>query len=434
MTVLEQERPTPAPLLRNGYALMANTAVTAALGMAYWLVAARLYPPAAVGAGGAAVSALLFVAGVSQMNFMGAVVRFLPVAGAASKRLLASTYAVSCAAAGVLGTVAVATSPWWAPDDSPLRSGAPAAAVFVIGVAAWCVFVLQDSALTAVRQAVWVPVENGLYGLAKLAMLVGFAVAVAGPATGTGILASWALPAAACIVPVNLLLFRRFIPSHIAARRDHEPFPLSIRRVARFVGGDYVGSLFNQALISLMPLLVVVLVGSEGGGHFYVAWTIATTMDLLASNLATSMTVEGALDEGRVAQFGREILRRVATVLVPVVAAAAALAGVVLGLFGAGYRSNSATLLRLLVLATIPRALATVYVGLCRVERRVSHIAGVQAAQAVLVLGLAAALVPWLGIVGAGVATLVGQTAVAVGVLPRLRRRLASAAGIAEID
>jgi O-antigen/teichoic acid export membrane protein len=429
MTAIVKERPPPrqpSPLLRNGYALMANTAVTAVLGLAYWLLAARLYPPSAVGAGGAAVSALLFVAGVSQLNFMGAITRFLPVAGAASKRFLAATYAITVACSVILGTLAVATSRWWAPDDSPLRSGAGAGAVFVAGVAVWCLFVLQDSALTAVRQAVWVPVENGLFGLAKIGLLAAFAALAIGKTTGAGILASWALPAAACVVPVNLLLFRRFLPRHVEGRMaaGGAEAPLTPRRVARFVAGDYLGSLFSQALLSLMPLLVVALEGSSEGGHFFVAWTVATTIDLLASNLATSLTVEGALDQDRLAHFGREVLRRLALVLVPISLGTILLAGALLTPFGAGYRSHSATLLRLLAAASLPRALATVSIGVCRVERRVLRIAAVQAAQAILVLGLAALLLPHLGIVGAGVAALVGHTAVAVAVLPWLRKRL----------
>lgn len=409
--------PSASPLLRNGYALMANTAVTAVLGLAYWLLAARLYPPSAVGAGGAAVSALLFVAGVSQFNFMGAITRFLPVAGDQSKRFLAATYAISGACAVTLGAVAAFTARWWAPD------GAHIGLVFVIGVAVWCLFVLQDSALTAVRQAVWVPVENGLFGAAKIALLAAFALLAVGKTTGSGILASWALPAAACVLPVNLLLFRRFIPRHAEGRPGVDLTP---RRVARFVAGDYLGSLFSQGLLSLMPLLVVALAGSSAGGHFFVAWTVATTIDLLASNLATSLTVEGALDEDRLAHFGREVLRRLAVVLAPIALGTIVLAGVLLTPFGAAYRSNSATLLRLLAAATLPRALATVAIGLSRVERNVSRIAAIQAAQAVSVLGLAALLVPHLGIAGAGVAALVGHTAVAAAVLPGLRTRLGS--------
>ena len=62
MTVTTRLRPAPATaptkpdsLLRNGYALMANTGVTAVLGLAYWVLAARLYPAGAIGTGSAVV-------------------------------------------------------------------------------------------------------------------------------------------------------------------------------------------------------------------------------------------------------------------------------------------------------------------------------------------------------------------------------------------
>ena len=39
------------PLLRNGYALVANVGITSVLGFAYWIIAARLYPPNISGSG-----------------------------------------------------------------------------------------------------------------------------------------------------------------------------------------------------------------------------------------------------------------------------------------------------------------------------------------------------------------------------------------------
>ena len=38
-----------SPLHRNGYALVASSAVTSVLGLAYWIVAARAYSTEAVG-------------------------------------------------------------------------------------------------------------------------------------------------------------------------------------------------------------------------------------------------------------------------------------------------------------------------------------------------------------------------------------------------
>ena len=39
------------PLLRNGYALVANVGITSVLGFVYWIIAARLYPPEYLGLG-----------------------------------------------------------------------------------------------------------------------------------------------------------------------------------------------------------------------------------------------------------------------------------------------------------------------------------------------------------------------------------------------
>jgi O-antigen/teichoic acid export membrane protein len=410
--------PAPAPasssLLRNGYALMCNTGVTAVLGLAYWVLAARLYPPDAIGTGSAVVSALLFVAGVSQLNLQGALTRFLPVAGDRTARFLAGAYGSSATAGILAGGIAVATAGWWAPADSPLRDGPWFGLAFLGAVIAWSWFVLQDSALTALREATWVPVENGVFGLAKIVLLV----ALAG-GTGGAIFASWTIPAAALLVPVNVLLFRTVIPRRRSAQPAATALP-SPRALARFVGGDYVGSIFTQALLTLLPLLVVGMLGSTVGGRFYVPWVVATTIDLLPGNLATSFIVESSLAEHRQAAYARTVLRRVAALVVPLALATVVLAPLLLAPFGTGYATESATVLRLLGAATVFRAVSTLYIGVCRAQRRVARLAAVQAAQAVLVLGTAALLLPGLGLVGAGLASLAGQTLVAAFVLPRL--------------
>ena len=48
-----------APLTRNGYSLVASAGVTSALGLVYWVVAARLYTPAEVGVNAALLSTMM---------------------------------------------------------------------------------------------------------------------------------------------------------------------------------------------------------------------------------------------------------------------------------------------------------------------------------------------------------------------------------------
>ncbi|MFD0884094.1 hypothetical protein ACFQ08_05950, partial [Streptosporangium algeriense] len=76
------------PLFRNGYALMANTAITAVLGMGYWWLAAQLYAPADFGRGQALITAMRLFASLTALGFVGALARFIPVAGRRTPTLI----------------------------------------------------------------------------------------------------------------------------------------------------------------------------------------------------------------------------------------------------------------------------------------------------------------------------------------------------------
>ena len=94
------------PLFRNAYALMLNTVVNSGLGLLYWVVAAHVYTEEEVGRGNALISLMVLVSTLTQLNFGGALMRFLPRPGTRSKRLLVVAYGLSSVVA-VLGATAV---------------------------------------------------------------------------------------------------------------------------------------------------------------------------------------------------------------------------------------------------------------------------------------------------------------------------------------
>jgi O-antigen/teichoic acid export membrane protein len=116
------------------------------------------------------------------------------------------------------------------------------------------------------------------------------------------------------------------------------------------------------------------------------------------------------------------MLRRVAVVAVPLVALLVLLAPVVLSLYGSDYPAEGTDLLRIAVIALLPRALLVVWTSAERVRRRLGRILAVQAGLSALVLGLSWWLVPVVGIVGVGVAYLLAQLLGTAAVLPTLRR------------
>lgn len=406
-----------SPLMRNGYALMANTIVTGLLGLAYWLLAARHYNAADVGRASAAYSAMNLLAGITALSLIGAMARFIPQSGSATGRLIRLGYGISVLSA-IAGSVIFLTITGRPGSSYSELTGVRAGLIFTGAVVVWSLFTLQDGALVGLRNANWVTLENAVFGIAKIALLLPLATLI----PHVGIYVSWLVPAALALPLVNLLIFRKLLPRH--ARKAQHQEPPTRRQVGRFLAGDVSGALLLLATISLVPVLVALFVAPGTNAYFYMAWTIGSTLDLLAANMALSLTVEGAFDPVKLAVHAKAALRKMLIIGIPVAAVAALLAPWILGLFGPGYASEGAPILVLLAAATLPRTLTEIYLGALRAQNRTSFVALVQGLRAVLVLGLTLGLTKYMGIIGAGVGVLISQVVIAIAILPALLRVL----------
>ena len=310
----------------------------------------------------------------------------------------------------------VNVSHWGGASYAELRGMIPSLC-FIACVIAWGIFTLQDGVLTGLRSAVWVPVENGTFGIVKIVLLLAFAASM--PAFGIPI--SWMLPVIVSLPLVNLLIFGKLIPDH--ARLTGDRRPPTMRQVGRFLAGDYTGALCVLAVTNLVPIVVAIRVGPNMNAYFYMAWTIGSVLFLVAMNMATSLTVEGAFDGQTLLANCLAALRRTIRLLVPLAIATALLAPVALGLFGRPYATYGTPILELLAVATLPKMLTELYLGALRAQSRTKQVAVIQIARCVLVLALALALTGTMGMVGAGVAVLVSELAMAIVifVVPGLR-------------
>lgn len=397
------------PLYRNAYALMFSSVTTSALGMVYWLLATRYYSTDAMGVNSAAIAALMFLSGVAGLYLDGAFIRFLPRAGRATGRLVAYAYAIGAAAGALVGGTFLVGLALWSPALGIFSTSPWLAIGFVVATVTSCIFTLQDGVLTGLRQATWVPIENTIFGVVKIVLLVAFA----GAFPRLGIFASWTIPIVVSLLPVNALIFGRLIPRHQRTTEDRAT-PVVARQIATYVAGNYLGYLCFMAYSRLLPVMVIQLLGSDASAHFFMPWLIASALQLVTINMSQSLIVEGTLDQSKLRAYARESLVHMARLLVPAVAVLALGAPLILQLFGKSYASEGAALLRLFALAAIPNMVCTLSFGLARVQRRVGRIVLAQGLLATLVLGLSYALMRDYGITGVGWAYLVSQSVVAV--------------------
>lgn len=410
------------PLYTNVYALTLNTVVSSLLGIGYWVLAARLYSPQELGAGAAIVSTMMFLSTLAQLNLNGALARFLPASGRRGGALIGYAYGASCAVALLLGSGFLLVAPAVSDRVGMLSAEPLLGLAFVVGVAAWGIFTLQDSVLTALRGAVWVPVENAAFGVAKIVLLVALASAV----PHLGVFLSWTIPVFIVLLPVNLLVFRRLLPP---LHRRVQVAALPARRMlVRFITLDYVGYLFLQAGTNALPVLVTGVLGAGANAVFYIGWLLGSSLELVAYHFGTSLTVESAANVSRLSRYARDVLRRGLLLLGVGSLILFVCAPLLLAPFGGEYADASSTVLRLFALAVVPKFTVTVFVAACRVRQRVGPIVGVHAVTSILVVSLAVAGMRSFGVAAVGAAYLTAQLVVAAAVLPALVRLLRSPA------
>ncbi|MFE9876714.1 lipopolysaccharide biosynthesis protein [Streptomyces sp. NPDC005784] len=403
-------------LFRNAYALMLNTGISAVLGLGYWLLAARYYTDAAVGQGSAAIAAMKLLAGVTAVTLTGALARFIPVAGRATGRLIFRTYAGSSVVVAVAAGIFLLTLNAWGPSYRFLH-GTLHGLGFVIAVIAWSLLTLQDGVLTGLRSALWVPVGNTVFSAVKLVLLVGLAAAI----PTSGVFVSWVAAIALSVVPLGLLVFRRLVPRHIKATKDHAK-PPSLEEIGRFLAGDYTGSLFSLAVVYLVPVIVASQVSSADNAYFYITTTIGGTVNLLAINMGASLTVEGSHEPARLAANTRAVLKRMARIMLPMCGLLFLGAPFILHVFGDGYAHAATPLLRWFAVGALLRVVMETYFAVLRAQSRTSGLAYLQGLLCVLVLGLTVFLLPRMGLTGAGVAEVSSLAVIVTIAAPRLFR------------
>lgn len=410
------------PLLRSAYSLMANTVVTSVLGFGFWIVAARLYPARVVGRDGALIAGLIELSAISQLNLANAITRFLPRLRSRAASALRASYLLSALGAILIGTAFVVVAPLISHDLRVVMRPTSIAAVYVVSLVVWGVFTLEDAALTALRRSYWVPIENGVYGVLKLAALPLLLVGGA----NHGVFLAWVIPVAILVVPVNLLLFGRLLPAH--ARRDAPTdsavMALGRRRVLNFLAQDYGGTVLARASTTILPLLVVAVLGTQENAYFYVPFTIAVAFDMLFYGVGTSLVVEGALAEHRIRALASLVVRRFTVVLVPGAAVIALAAPLILLPFGPDYVREGTPVLRLLAVASLFRGVITFYEAVARVRGTGRSILVCELATMAMLLGGAAVLAQPLGLVGVALAWLGASAIVAAAVTPSLARLL----------
>jgi O-antigen/teichoic acid export membrane protein len=395
-----------ASLYRNAAYLILSAVALGLTGFFYWIAAARLYPDDEVGLASAAVSAMTLLSLLSLVGLDYALIRFIPGSGERSRDVMNSSLTIGTAVAIVLALVFIAGLSWWSPGLHTLVEHPALLATFVLSVAATTIFTLLQRIFAAKLRSSYALVIGLVFGLLRFVPLV----IVAASSMALGIFNAWVI--ALCVaMAAGFLLLPRVEPGYrpsLTLKRE------LVSPMLRFAFANYLANVSMTITGSVLPLLVLYVLGKEQTAYFYIAWTYSTVVVAVLSGVTISLFAEGSHDRERLKEYIKKSLKLMALILVPVVALTMVLGGRILLVFGEGYSANATDLLWLLALAAIPIGINATYIAVMRVFGQTTGIVVVTLVSAFVTLGLSPYLLSRFGLTGVGLAWLASQTLVAL--------------------
>jgi O-antigen/teichoic acid export membrane protein len=390
------------PLFRTGYLLALGSGITAVLGLVFWVLAARLYSPRVIGLNAVMISTALFIANACQLGLPAVLLRDLPQAGSRTRWLMARSYLIMFGTSLAVGLVAALTAPLWSHSLGFLGHTPAWVVGFTLACAFYAIFQGQDSVITALGAPGWVPLENSLFSLAKLLLLV----AIAGASPLAGPFVAWNVPAAVGALVITWMVFRR-----VRLRRSGAtgPSQFSPRRFMQMAAANQVALVCTYVVTLLMPAVVAASTNATQAGYFFVPWSIANGVMLVAINTSTGLTVQSSVRPAELPSLTHRTLVQTLRLVVPIGLITALIAAYVLKLYGPGYSHHGTWLLRLMMLGSVPNAVYVIGEALLRIQHRPAHLMLIQGGQSIVFLVLSIWLLNRLGINGVGLAFVISQ-------------------------
>ncbi len=398
------------PVIKSGLSLMTGTMVTSALGLLFWILAANLYDAADFGVSTTAVYTMMMLADVACIGLRTGLARYLPTAGTATRRTIVWGYGIVLAASSVTALTFLAGLQLWAPDLVELRNGVLIAIFFIASTAFWALFMLEDAVLVGLRKAPWVPIENTLFGVLKILLLIPFASI----SPTLGIFWAWTLPVFPIVIGINVLISRLTSTSALAG--DGGPVAAIrslLRGIIAFSLADWLAALARLVALGVIPLMVLAQTDRAQAGYFQASWLIAFTIMALSSNAAYALLAESSYDQAKLHKNSFQAGLLSLALTVPVMLVGFVGARYLLLIYGSDYADNSANVLRILLVAAIPNVLYQIFIGRLRVRGRMVGVVVFETILSVIVVGLSWLLLPRYGINAVGIAWLVGLTVLA---------------------
>ena len=379
-------------------------------GLLFWAVAARITTTADVGLSSSMTAGSALLAGLAQCGLGYALVRYLPQS-IHPNRLLNLTISVVLVLSIGVAVVFLVGLDLWSPALKVLHMTILGMILFVALVISASLSQLLNWIFLARRKPIYSLIKNviqTIFGLVSLLLL--------------SIWQSHYLVIFAAYLSGSLISIIVSILFLLSKTEPNFKFTLLLPRTLRTPFTSY--ALVNYAIDqlqrlpdTLMPLLILNIVGPTAGAYFFVAWSVTTGIFALAGSISPALFAEGTNQPEKVYEYAQKSLKIGLSFATGISLFVIVISPILLALYGPEYAANGTVLLIYLALSIIPGIVFPIYASVLRIQSRLSQLMSIS----ILNIGLGMLFtyygILWFGNPGGGLGWLVSRICLFIIVL-----------------
>jgi O-antigen/teichoic acid export membrane protein len=404
-------------LVLNSMILMVMRLFAGFSGFIFWVLAARLMPAKEVGLASGTVAGALLLAGLGQVGLGYGLVRHLskspnPV------RLVNTTMLAAGAGGAVLSVVFLAGLRIFSPALLSLQTSMMAMVAFLAMSASTAVTQLLGWSFLARRVPMFTLYKNTLQAGISLALLLVFRYLLG----NTYLAALYAYTVGTILSLAVAVIF--FLPRAEPGYHFQVLLPATFRgSFTKYILLNYTADQFSRAASTVIPLLVINVLGPADAAYFFVVWSLAAGLSSLDEAVSSSFFAEGANDPRNVRSFVTKSLKLGMGTATLVAVGTVIVSRFVMMVYGPEYAAHSTLPLIIVALALIPYSIMPIYDTFLRVRDQLIALILVSGADIGLGIVLMYVFMVRFGLVGATVGWLVSRFAILLVIAPFWKRQ-----------
>lgn len=354
------------PLHKNSYYLMINNLINSFFGFIFWIVAARLYSSLDVGLAVALVSASNIIIVISLLGLDVSIVRFL--AHAKNKIIYLNTsLTLLCINIPLTSFVFILVTKIWNFNLIFINDSIIYIIFFLILSVFGGFLSIYDQTFISLRDTKYCLFQNLFLSVLKVLLLIFLLIYF----TQFNILISICVSLIITIFFSTSFLLKKVLinykPSIIIDKKI-------VNEISHFSIANYLVNILSTLPASLLPLIILNILGPEENAYFYITFMIANILFIITTNTSASLFAESSFKEQNFSVNLNKAFKQTYTLLVIGIIVVLLFGKNLLLVFGNNYSESGYYLLVLLSLSGLFVPLYSFYVIYLKIKHKIKEL------------------------------------------------------------